>query len=375
MTHGQGHKANDVFAPRGAWQSGVSADFFALGYDAFGSLLPGRNYSSSSYNYGFNTQLKDDEVYGSTGTSYAAEFWQYDSRAGRRWNCDPVVKRHESPYAAFANNPILTIDPTGADTIRVMSAAINDKGGAYSPGDSRLYLFTVYTEDDFKGEMQYGQFIEKYQMLTDGKAAMVEDGRKANIRSYAKFLEANPSTELLRRAMHVTTVGDINAFTAMAVEEVGGRGSGFSDWEKWTVFDHGEEGDYKDQQANGMFLTYVVGVGVYESDHIGNIVYGSVARQVGQGLGRTFYDGDFLSRGNVDDPLDGYALAMGNLFGQSGVSAITLLSSSFTLSKTVRHDTHTVRTADGPMTRMTLNISYQLNIGDKSLPFSHSFNY
>lgn len=46
MTHGQGHKANDVFAPKGAWQSGVRADFFALGYDAFGALLSGRNYSA-----------------------------------------------------------------------------------------------------------------------------------------------------------------------------------------------------------------------------------------------------------------------------------------------------------------------------------------
>lgn len=115
MTHGQGHKANDVFAPRGAWQSGVSADFFALGYDAFGSLLPGRNYSPSSYNYGFNGQLKDDEIYNAPGTSYTAEFWQYDPRTGRRWNLDPVFKPWQSSYATFSDNPIARIDPKGDD--------------------------------------------------------------------------------------------------------------------------------------------------------------------------------------------------------------------------------------------------------------------
>ena len=32
------------------------------GYEAFGSLLPGRNYSSGSYRFGFQGQDKDDEV-------------------------------------------------------------------------------------------------------------------------------------------------------------------------------------------------------------------------------------------------------------------------------------------------------------------------
>ena len=32
------------------------------GYEPFGSLLPGRNYSRQEYNYGFNGQLKDNEI-------------------------------------------------------------------------------------------------------------------------------------------------------------------------------------------------------------------------------------------------------------------------------------------------------------------------
>ena len=41
---------------------------------------------------------------------------RYDSRLGRRWNIDPVVKYHESPYATFANTPIWITDRTGADS-------------------------------------------------------------------------------------------------------------------------------------------------------------------------------------------------------------------------------------------------------------------
>ncbi len=83
---------------------------------------------SRGYRYGFNGMEKDDEVAGN-GNNYTAEFWQYDSRLGRRWNIDPVVKHHESPYAAFANNPIYFIDPNGADTINFAKTISSAKYG------------------------------------------------------------------------------------------------------------------------------------------------------------------------------------------------------------------------------------------------------
>ena len=81
-------------------------------YFTFGMLTPGRKYNGPNYSRGFNGMLKDDEVKGS-GNSYTAEFWQYDSRLGRRWNLDPVVVASESGYAAFRNNPIWLNDPNG----------------------------------------------------------------------------------------------------------------------------------------------------------------------------------------------------------------------------------------------------------------------
>jgi hypothetical protein len=75
-------------------------------------LMPGRSYNSAGYRYGFNGQEKDDEVYGS-GNITTAEFWQYDTRLGRRWNVDPLTYEWQSSYAAFNNNPVYFNDPLG----------------------------------------------------------------------------------------------------------------------------------------------------------------------------------------------------------------------------------------------------------------------
>lgn len=82
-------------------------------HEVYGSLLPNRNWESDKYAWGFNTQLKDNEVYGPTGTSTTAEFWQYDTRAARRWNLDPVPQMEISDYATFRLNPVLLNDPDG----------------------------------------------------------------------------------------------------------------------------------------------------------------------------------------------------------------------------------------------------------------------
>ncbi|HPE99742.1 MAG TPA: RHS repeat-associated core domain-containing protein, partial [Bacteroidales bacterium] len=84
-------------------------------YYPFGSLEPGRTYSSDNYRFGFNGQEMDNEISGQTGTHTTAMFWEYDSRLGRRWNVDPLSKLAAgwSPYRAFFCNPILYSDPFG----------------------------------------------------------------------------------------------------------------------------------------------------------------------------------------------------------------------------------------------------------------------
>ncbi len=83
-------------------------------YCLFGAPMPGRQFNNGSYRFGFNGQEKDDEIAGA-GNSNTAEYWQYDTRLGRRWNRDKVVKPWESSYAAFSNSPLIFVDPNGND--------------------------------------------------------------------------------------------------------------------------------------------------------------------------------------------------------------------------------------------------------------------
>lgn len=77
--------------------------------------MPGRMFSSNSYRYGLNGQEKDDEINGIEGAYTSAEFWEYDTRLGRRWNVDPMTYPWQSPYACFNNNPIYFADPSGLE--------------------------------------------------------------------------------------------------------------------------------------------------------------------------------------------------------------------------------------------------------------------
>lgn len=87
-------------------------------------LLPNRHVDSNKYRYGFNGHEVDNETKGE-GNSYDFGGYGLDPRIGKRLQPDPVVKKHESPYATFANNPIWLTDPTGLDTLKI---TLNDKG-------------------------------------------------------------------------------------------------------------------------------------------------------------------------------------------------------------------------------------------------------
>ena len=103
--------------------------------------VPYQRYSQSTniggYRYFFNGQEGDNEVFGEVA-SFTAEFWQYDSRLGRRWNIDPVFKAYESLYACFAGNPIRYNDLLGADTAFSDNQARRDFLMAYNTVNNRV---------------------------------------------------------------------------------------------------------------------------------------------------------------------------------------------------------------------------------------------
>ena len=126
----------------------------ASDYYPFGQLLTDGNYSSGDYRFGFNSQEKDDEIYGQ-GNSYSAEFWQYDARLGRRWNVDPMTNEEPgwSPYRAFYDNPIRFIDPTG-----LLESTHTDEEGnviaVYDDGDNGVYRHKNEDLKDFDPEKE-----------------------------------------------------------------------------------------------------------------------------------------------------------------------------------------------------------------------------
>jgi hypothetical protein len=103
---------------------GTTVDYYnadvvtANDYYPGGMQLPGRKYSivNMNYRFGFNGQEKSTEINGSENL-YTAEFWEYDSRIGRRWNLDPKPNVGISSYSGFANNPIFYSDPLGDTTV------------------------------------------------------------------------------------------------------------------------------------------------------------------------------------------------------------------------------------------------------------------
>ena len=86
----------------------------ATDYYPFGMPMPGRNFTAPDlpYRYGFNGQEKDDDIAGA-GNHNTAEFWEYDTRLGRRWNMDPKYTAFESQYSVVGNNPNFFKDPLG----------------------------------------------------------------------------------------------------------------------------------------------------------------------------------------------------------------------------------------------------------------------
>ncbi len=140
IVHDQGPELRVVRGKKGV-TSNCRAKSACSSY-LFGMLMPDRHDAahSSPYTYGFNDMERDEEVKGA-GKHCIATYWEYDPRVVTRWNTDPVVKHHESPYAVFANNPIWFVDPNGADTSFADNAVQTQFNEAYKGVDNVIKGF------------------------------------------------------------------------------------------------------------------------------------------------------------------------------------------------------------------------------------------
>jgi RHS repeat-associated protein len=82
----------------------------------FGAIMPGRNYNSAGYKYGFNGQMKDDEIKGESN-SLEFKYRFYDPRIGKFLSIDPLEKEYpwNSTYAFAENDVIRSIDLEGRE--------------------------------------------------------------------------------------------------------------------------------------------------------------------------------------------------------------------------------------------------------------------
>lgn len=107
--------------------------------------MPGRVYSPGSYRFGMNGQMKDNEFTGQDGAHTTAQFWEYDSRIGRRWDRDPKPTIGISDYSCFANNPIWNSDPLG-DWVK-KEVTKYDKNGNKVKGIKKILGIGVVRKD------------------------------------------------------------------------------------------------------------------------------------------------------------------------------------------------------------------------------------
>ncbi len=164
-------------------------------------LMPGRNYNAPDYRFGFNGMEKDDEITGVTGSHYTSTFWEYDSRLGRRWNIDPVVKPWISPYASYGDNPILFVDPFGDDWFVAGQDIKDDEGEILSTKGDVLF-------EKGKSESTYtGEWERLGGDLMFGEDAIKDDELIYMGSEYAKgFMEEQGYKPATREALVEKTI-------------------------------------------------------------------------------------------------------------------------------------------------------------------------
>jgi hypothetical protein len=103
--------------------------------------MPGRNFNSAGYKYGYGKHEKDDEIKG-VGNHLSFGDYGYDPRTGKRWTVDKMAGKMPgwSPYAYSLDNPILNVDPDGELPwpIHIRSfISTSSTGGGLFYGDGR----------------------------------------------------------------------------------------------------------------------------------------------------------------------------------------------------------------------------------------------
>lgn len=130
------------------------------------------------YRFGFQSQEKDDEIFGSTGSFLNFTYRGYDSRIVRFWSPDPVAKNFpwNSSYAFCEDSPIGYIELEGLEKVRFGTNVVN---------------FSVMNEKQVKAE------LDKYYKYHQGNLDADDILKKNNDNEY---WEVNNLTNIFNRS-------------------------------------------------------------------------------------------------------------------------------------------------------------------------------
>lgn len=121
-------------------------------YTPFGSPMPGRNYNSGSYRYGFGNKEQDPEIKGN-GNSYDFGERMYDTRLGRWLSLDPLQRKYAgiTPYNYTFNNPLIFTDPDGRDGR--LSVVKDEQGGGVITLESTIHIYGADASADLAKDL------------------------------------------------------------------------------------------------------------------------------------------------------------------------------------------------------------------------------
>lgn len=99
-------------------------------YYAFGMEMPGLNYNSRNYRYGFNGKEKDQEGEWGSVTNYDYGFRIYNPGIAKFLSVDPLTRDYPwyTPYQFAGNAPIMAIDLDGLEPFFFMRAIAGEYG-------------------------------------------------------------------------------------------------------------------------------------------------------------------------------------------------------------------------------------------------------
>lgn len=192
--------------------------------------MPGRQFNSNSYRYGYNGMEKDDELKGN-GNSYDFGARFYDPRIGRLMSIDPLTKTfpNESPYGYAGNSPIYLVDDEGKkktiylsvisfdgtvtvqkivvkDIVLEKSRHVNNTGG----GPAYDFFGKPVIETKYYDIVQYATYDMKTGKITvTGEEQGEERSTSAVVRGIEDDLEEAGFTLKGGGGIYFTTAGDI----------------------------------------------------------------------------------------------------------------------------------------------------------------------